>query len=149
MSVWRPPRTVRPIAIGIVRRREELLVMAVRDEHDAIKGWRPVAGTIEFGERAAETLKREFIEELGLTVVEPTLLTVLENLYTHNGAAGHEIVFVFETRLVDAAQYARETFFFEDGGDRHEARWVALSDFLGREAALFPGGLLEKLQKSN
>jgi hypothetical protein len=40
MSIWRPPPIIRPITIGIVRRREELLLMAVRDENDAIKEWR-------------------------------------------------------------------------------------------------------------
>jgi ADP-ribose pyrophosphatase YjhB (NUDIX family) len=149
MSIWSPPCIVRPIAIGIVRRREELLLMAVRDENDAIKGWRPVGGTIEFGERAADALKREFGEELGVNIVDPTLLAVMENLYTHNDAVGHEIVFVFETSLMDAIQYTRETFSFEDGGERNEVRWITLSHFLHEEGVLFPIGLLDRLMKSS
>jgi ADP-ribose pyrophosphatase YjhB (NUDIX family) len=97
ITTWRPPPLVRPISIGIVRRGNALLLMAVRADDESIKGWRPLGGTIEFGERASNALKRELAEELGLAVTEPRLLTVLENLYTHHGATGHEIVFVFET----------------------------------------------------
>jgi ADP-ribose pyrophosphatase YjhB (NUDIX family) len=64
MSVWRPPSIVRPIAIGIVRRGDELLLMVVRSDDGAIKGYRPLGGSIEFGERAAEALKREFSASL-------------------------------------------------------------------------------------
>ena len=147
MSKRRPPSIIRPIAIGLVLRGEDLLLMEVRDGDDAIQGWRPVGGTIEFGERAADALKREFLEELGLVIDDPTLLSVMENLYTYNSAVGHEIVFVFETRLVDASQYNRETFSFDDGGNRNEATWVALSRFVRREEVLFPVGLVDLLMQ--
>lgn len=119
--------------------------MAVRNDNGAIEGWRPLGGSIEFGERAADALRREFVEEVGISIAEPTLLTVMENLYSHNGAAGHEIVFVFEAKLADDAHYIREGFSFEDGGVRNEVRWVALANFVRGEAELFPAGLLERL----
>ena len=142
MSVWRPPSIVRPIAIGIVRRGDELLLMVVRSDDGAIKGYRPLGGSIEFGERAADALKREFIEELGLAIAEPALLTVLENLYSHHGAAGHEIVFVFEAAFADDDAYRRESFSYEDGGVRNDVHWVALARFRAGDAELFPTGLL-------
>jgi ADP-ribose pyrophosphatase YjhB (NUDIX family) len=145
MSVWRPPSVVRPIAIGLVRRGDKLLLMVVRGDDGAIKGYRPLGGSIEFGERAADALKREFAEELGLAVTEPVLLTVLENLYTHHGAAGHEIVFVFETALADESAYRRDGFSYEDGGVRNDVAWVALARFRAGEAELFPTGLLDHL----
>jgi 8-oxo-dGTP pyrophosphatase MutT (NUDIX family) len=145
MSTWRPPSVVRPIAIGIVRRGDELLLMAVRTDDGTIKGWRPLGGSIEFGERAADALKREFVEELGLSLAEPTLLTVLENHYSHHGARGHEIVFVFETALTDESAYRSEHFSFEDGGIRNDVQWVALAQFQAGEAELYPIGLLDRL----
>jgi ADP-ribose pyrophosphatase YjhB (NUDIX family) len=144
MAVWRPPSVVRPIAVGVIRRHEELLLMAVRNDNGAIKGWRPLGGSIEFGERAVDALRREFAEEVGLAIAEPTLLTVLENLYSHHGATGHEIVFVFEARLADDIHYSRAAFSFDDGGVR-KVRWVALAHFLRGVAELFPAGLLERL----
>ena len=145
MSTWRPPSVVRPIAIGIIRRGDDLLLMVVRNDDGAIKGYRPLGGSIEFGERAADALKREFIEELGLSLAEPTLLTVLENLYMHHGTTGHEIVFVFETSLMDASAYDKERFSYEDGV-RNDVEWVALARFRAEEVALFPAGLLEQLR---
>lgn len=119
--------------------------MAVRNDNGAIKGWRPLGGSIEFGERAADALRREFAEEVGLLITEPTLLTVIENLYSHHGAAGHEIVFVFEAKLADDTYYGREAYSFDDGGVRNEVRWVGLANFMRGEAELFPAGLLERL----
>jgi 8-oxo-dGTP pyrophosphatase MutT (NUDIX family) len=145
MSTWRPPSIVRPIAVGLIRRGDDLLLMAVRSDDGAIKGYRPLGGSIEFGERAADALKREFVEELGLSLAEPTLLTVLENLYTHHGTTGHEIVFVFEAALTDETAYRTERFSFEDGGVRNDVEWVALARFRAGEAALFPVGLLDRL----
>jgi 8-oxo-dGTP pyrophosphatase MutT (NUDIX family) len=106
-STWRPPQIVRPIAIGIIWRDNELLAIAVRDDDGALIGWRPPGGTIEFGERAADALKRELIEELNEPITDPALLSVIENLYTHGGTAGHEVVFVFKAAFVDKAAYAR------------------------------------------
>jgi ADP-ribose pyrophosphatase YjhB (NUDIX family) len=142
MTTWRPPPIVRPIAVGIVRRRDALLLMAVRDDAGAIKGWRPLGGSIEFGERAADALKREFAEEIGEAVSEPKLLSVIENLYTHHDAAGHEIVFVFETSLIDERAYAKDAFSFHDGGVHNDVRWVALTRFRSGEEQLFPDRLL-------
>jgi hypothetical protein len=70
---------------------------------------------------------------------------VLENLYSHHGAAGHEIVFVFEASLADATAYRSERFSYEDGGVRNDVEWVALARFRAGEAELFPTGLLEHL----
>jgi ADP-ribose pyrophosphatase YjhB (NUDIX family) len=142
---WRPHATVRPIAIGIVRRGDEILVMAVRDDAGSVIGWRPLGGAIEFGERAADALKREFIEELGSAVEVEHPVAVLENLYSHHGAPGHEIVFVFDAAFADAGLYARDRFTFEDGGMANEAEWVPLERFDMHGETLFPVGLIEHI----
>jgi 8-oxo-dGTP pyrophosphatase MutT (NUDIX family) len=136
---------VRPIAVGIVRRRNELLVMAVRNDDGGIKGWRPIGGTIEFGERAAEALRREFVEELGEPIGEPKLLSVIENLYSHYGAVGHEIIFVFETAFANEEAYRRGAFVFTDGGMSVDVSWVGIEHFQTGRAQLFPTGLLQCL----
>jgi len=144
-TAWRPPPIVRPIAVGVVRRGDELLLMAVRTDDGAIAGWRPLGGTIEFGERAADALKREFVEELGAAIAEPRLLSVIENLYIHNGTAGHEIMFVFTAQPIDHKFLQTESFAFDDGGMRNEVRWVPMARFRTGEERLFPPGLLEQI----
>lgn len=144
-TVWRPAQHIRPIAIGIVRRGKELLVVEVRDDAGTTKGWRPLGGTIEFGETAVDALKREFMEELGVAITQPALVTVTENLYQHHNVRGHEIVFLFETTFADAAIYRRETFQFQDGGIENRAQWVDIGRFRDGRAELFPVGLARKI----
>ena len=76
-TVWRPCPSIRAISIGVVRRGEEVLVVAVRDDAGAIKGWRPLGGAIEFGERANEALNREIEEEVGILPRELTVRSFL------------------------------------------------------------------------
>src|SRR5438477_13034201 len=125
-TVWRPKPFIRPVAIGVIRRGAELLVVAVADDAGTITGWRPLGGTIELGERAAEALQREFIEELAEPITAPKLITVLESLYAHHGTQGHEIVFIFETAFAKADAYRRDNFQFRDPGRGNAAEWVGL-----------------------
>jgi ADP-ribose pyrophosphatase YjhB (NUDIX family) len=133
------------VSVGLLRRGGELLLMAVRDDSGALKGWRPLGGTIEFGERAATALARELREEIGETISEPRLLTVLENLYDHHGSPGHEIVFVFEAAFVDDQAYQRPSFAFVDQGVRNDVEWVDLARLKSGREKLFPDGLLQAL----
>jgi ADP-ribose pyrophosphatase YjhB (NUDIX family) len=142
---WRPRQGIRPITIGIIRRGTEVLVFAVLDDAGGIKGWRPLGGGIEPGERAAEALRREIMEELGLAIAEPRLLAVIENIFEHHGVLGHEIVFVLETSFMDAQAYQREAFAFSDGGLACRARWMDVARFRDGVERLFPVELVGKL----
>jgi ADP-ribose pyrophosphatase YjhB (NUDIX family) len=145
-SIWRPPRHIRPVAIGIVRRGAELLVVAVSADDGSVKGWRPPGGGIEPGERASTALRRELKEELGLQVSEPRLLAVIESIYEHHGTPGHEIVFAFEIEFIDTAAYAQEVFEFQDGGGIPcQAMWIDIGRFRIGEQQLFPDDLIDKL----
>jgi ADP-ribose pyrophosphatase YjhB (NUDIX family) len=66
---------------------------------------RPLGGHVEFGERAADTLRREFREEIGQDLTNVRLLGVLENLFQWDGETQHEIVFVYSADLADPAAY--------------------------------------------
>jgi ADP-ribose pyrophosphatase YjhB (NUDIX family) len=144
-STWRPPQRVRALAIGVIRHGARLLVMEVIDDNGNTVGWRPLGGSIEFGELAADAVQREFLEELGLTISTPHLLVVLEDIYDHHGAMGHDIAFVFEAAFTDAAAYAREIFEYQDGGVANRARWIEMRSFRSNQEKLFPTGLIEHL----
>jgi ADP-ribose pyrophosphatase YjhB (NUDIX family) len=144
-GAWRPPPIIRPIAIGVVLRHGKILVMAIRDADGRIKGWRPPGGAIELGERAAEALRREFLEELGAPITEPEPLAVLENIYTHNGAPGHEIVFVLRAHFIDPGACRDETFVVKDAGADVELAWIDCARFKSGSEQLFPAGLLQRL----
>ncbi len=141
MTTWRPPQEIRVKVIGLAWRGDALLAVEVLDDGGRIKGVRPPGGSVAFGETREQALEREFAEELGCGISITGPWTVFENLYRHEGALGHEIVFAADIRLHDAALYGRDVIrFSEDDGAVCTARWhrpAALPDGV----ALFPDGL--------
>jgi ADP-ribose pyrophosphatase YjhB (NUDIX family) len=134
---------IRPLALGIIRRGEELLVFR---GHDDVKGetfHRPLGGGIEFGEHADEALRREFQEELAAEVTDIALLGVVENIFTTDGRDGHEIVFLFSARFTDESLYRQEEIKILD--EDNVARWVPVENFTEGRAILYPAGLVELL----
>ena len=138
--------TIRTVALAVCQHRGRVLVERgydrVRDEHFL----RAIGGGVEFGERAVDALAREWREELGLELEAPALLGVIENVFTSNGRAGHEVVFVFSARLADASVYARdELVATEPDGTRHVAVWVPLDELRHGPTPFKPAGLLDLL----
>lgn len=152
-SRWRPHQQVRVIAIGIARRRvagqdDEILVMWVPDDSGAVKGARPPGGGVEFGELAADAVAREFREEFGTAIEVVGMPAVLENLFTHEEAAGHEVVFAYPVRLKSEHLYARNEIRVDDGcGEVALCSWHPVRAFVDGEVALYPEGIIEVLRQ--
>jgi len=140
---------VRAIAIGVIRDRDRVFVA---EGHDLVTGetfYRPLGGSIEFGETGAETVQREFTEESELTVTRPTYLGALENLFTNDGRPGHEIVLVYETAFEDDGSLGIEAVACrEENGMPFTARWMPLATFRSGDAPLYPDGLLEMIERT-
>ena len=66
---------------------------------------RPLGGHVEFGEYALDTVRREFLEEIGQALTEVRLAGVLENIFQWGGATQHEIVFIFTAAFAEEAAY--------------------------------------------
>lgn len=80
---------------------------------------RPLGGHVELGEYAAQTLRREFIEEIGQEITQLRLAGVLENIFAWDGGTEHEIVFIFTAAFADQAAYEiAEQFILDDAGTR-------------------------------
>ena len=143
MTVWRPASAIRVKAIGLAWHEGRLLAAEVLDDRGRVKGVRPLGGSVEFGERWQDALEREFAEELGLAVTIEREAGALENIYTHEGAVGHEVIFVADVRLPAGTVQGRDEIRFnEHDGVPCVARWfdVSLLDQTG-EPALYPEGL--------
>ncbi len=143
--IWRPPQHIRPISLALVQRQKEILVMTVRDGGGNVKGYRPPGGGIEFGETAAEAVKREFLEEFDLSIRNIKRIIILENIYHHEGATGHEIVFVHTAEYSNSIPILKNDYSFVDGGVLNESGWVSIQDFKSGRLTLFPDGLAEHL----
>ncbi len=144
-TTWRPVQRLRATAIGILRRDDRILVTAVTQDDGRITGWRPPGGGIEFGETADQALVRELREELAAEARVLRRLGVIENLFSHHGTPGHEIVFAFEAELTSPGITGPERFVVEDSGYRDQAAWMPLADFRTGRARLWPEGLLALL----
>jgi 8-oxo-dGTP pyrophosphatase MutT (NUDIX family) len=139
---------VRPLALCVFRHGDQIFVAEGSDRHRQQTFYRPIGGKIEFGERAAATVKREVMEETGLQVRDLRYLGTLENLFTYEGQSGHEIVMIFDGAFVDPACY-QDTFQVcgtDDGKILFVAMWKSLAFFRSGSAPLYPDGLLALLE---
>lgn len=142
------PGIIRPIAICVFHHNDRILAA---EGYDPLKGqafYRPLGGAIEFGEHSAATIERELTEELGAAVVDLRFLGAVENVFTYNGQAGHEIVMVYDGAFADRSLYEQPSIDgVEDDGLRFRAVWVNLSDCRDPAAPpVYPTGLLELLK---
>lgn len=140
---------IRPIAICIFRHNDHILVA---EGYDPVKNeyfYRPLGGGIEFGETSRDTIRREMMEEIHVEVERQSLkyLGTVENIFHFNGAVGHEIVFIYDGVLKDAALYEQALIRGKEAnGDDICAVWKSLDDFGEGKLILYPTGLVELLR---
>lgn len=138
--------SVRVIAICLFTHEGRILVSEAFDSVKQSPYYRPLGGGVEYGERAADALRREIVEELEMEIDEPTPVGVIENIFTYEGAPGHEIVFVFDARFIDASVYDRTTLIArESDGNPSTCRWLGL-DFFNDHHRLVPEELRDLLR---
>ncbi len=134
---------IRPLAIGIFRRGDAILVFEGYDPSTDEVFYRPLGGAIEFSERGYETVAREVREEIGAEARDLRYLGLCENIFDYDGKPGHEIVLVYEGVLADPALYRQDQFVgHEDDGQAFKALWKSLDDFRRGESLLYPDDLL-------
>lgn len=136
---------IRPLALGIVWRGDELLVFEGYDHDKDAAFYRPLGGGIEFGEHSQQALRREFREELGVELVGVRYLATTENIFTCDGQRGHEIILLYEATLADPSFYERETLEVHEENETLPACWIPLNKFQADGLLLYPDGLLELL----
>src|SRR5512133_3826395 len=117
---------IRPLGICVFRNNHRILV---NQGYDPVKDqyfYRPLGGRIEFGEPGAETVCRELKEELNVEVEQDSLeyLGALENIFTFNGAPGHEIVLIYDGSLKESTLYDQDALAGkEKSGEEIRAVW--------------------------
>ena len=148
MAIWRPSQQIRVKVIGLAWRKDQLLAAEVEDDSGRIKGVRPLGGAIEFGESREEALQREFREELetDIRIVGPWHL--LENIYEHHGATGHEYIFAADIKLAEASLYERDEIHYSELDETAAtARWFGRDRLREAGIDLYPTGLERLLSR--
>jgi 8-oxo-dGTP pyrophosphatase MutT (NUDIX family) len=137
-----PLDRIRNIAVGLVVRGGRALVeiYPATDRHPVFA--RAIGGGIEFGESADAAVRREFEEELGITLTDAVPLAVTENIFTIAGRPGHEIVHVYAVespQLDDIAIDGERPVL-----DNHTAvRWVDLDALQADDPPFYPAGMAQ------
>ncbi len=139
--------SIRPIAICVCSHDSRILVAEGYDHKKRQSFFRPLGGTIEFGERGEETVCREFKEEIGADLIQVHYLGLLENIFTYEGQAGHEIVLVYDGQLVDPALYDQEVLQGDEFGKKFKAVWKRLDEFGPENPPIYPEGIIDMIRK--
>ncbi|MFM9276534.1 NUDIX hydrolase [Paenibacillus jiagnxiensis] len=135
----------RASSLCIIRRGASILLEEFPEE-DGVITFRPVGGTIEYGEDSKSAVKREVKEEINVDIIEPKLIGIIENIYPYDGQIGHEYDFIYEAYFGCADDYQKDVFTGVEGERRFHAVWKNLSDFVGNSRyRLVPDGLYEML----
>ncbi|NOZ62417.1 MAG: NUDIX domain-containing protein [Calditrichaeota bacterium] len=144
------PDYIRPVALGIFKKNDEILVFRGHDFHSNEDFYRPLGGGIEFGETGSKALKREIMEEMGAEIGNVEYLATLENIFSLNNQTGHEIVLVYRADFSEAEIYQRKKFqITEDDLEPYDACWKNLKEFETDEAILYPEGILEIIMRAD
>ncbi|WP_075215335.1 NUDIX hydrolase [Mongoliimonas terrestris] len=142
MTPWTPPQSLRVKVLGLARRGNRYLVADVLRNDGTPKGVRPLGGSVEFGETRETALLREFTEELGAITTLQGGWAVIENIFDHEGAIGHEIVFVACVDLVGLPPPGPDGAIpFLEGDVPGRARWMSLAEVAGAGLEFYPTGL--------
>jgi len=136
-------RDIRPVAVGVPRRGDEVLLSRLRDETAAETFYRPIGGAVEFGELSDEALVREFREELSVELEAYDHVDTLESTFVFQGNEGHEIWFLYEVTFAEDWPYERDEFEGREPelDETYRAEWVPLDSL--SEVTVYPENLSE------
>lgn len=133
---------VRVIAVGVLVRDGWVLAEEYAGHGGSGPFLRAPGGGVSFGERAGDAVRREFAEELGVTLDSARLLGVTENIFDVHGKRGHEIVYAYDIRCTALEGLPH--------GDRLAVRdadttvgWYEIAGLGGTGLPFYPDGVLE------
>jgi 8-oxo-dGTP pyrophosphatase MutT (NUDIX family) len=139
-----PQARIKVKSLAWIEDGDSLFVVSMFDQVKNHFYCRPVGGGVEFGEPARAAVEREVREELDTEITITGDPLILENIFTYEGGAGHEIVYLFPCQFVDKSFYERKAYpLTEIDGSQWQAMWVKRSDCLDGTVRLVPETLLE------
>jgi ADP-ribose pyrophosphatase YjhB (NUDIX family) len=142
---------IRPQALALIRRGDRILVEQGRDEVEDETFFRLLGGTIEFGEKGADTVRRELLEELQAEIEVGDLVATIENVFTYEGVPAHEIALVYESSFRDERFYELDAWDSAETAPSgtllvHKIAWKATDSFGSGGESLYPEELLPLLR---
>jgi ADP-ribose pyrophosphatase YjhB (NUDIX family) len=140
---------INAVALGVVLKDGHVLLQRLSPRLIESRPYRPIGGFIEFGERAADAVVREYREELGRRVEVVRLLTPYEHLAEFTARAIHEVSLTFELRFApgDEPDDLSPLPLYEQDArpdEQHdEVAWVPLEAIERGEVEVYPRPLFD------
>lgn len=135
-------KNIRAKSVCVFRHQHKVLLTECFDPAKNQHYLMPIGGGVDFGEKSADAAIREVREEINAEICQLRLLGVIENLFTFNAQAGHEIVFVYEAEFEDQAFYLEpELTVTESDGQVLKARWFDYSHIHSEDINVYPNGI--------
>lgn len=133
----------RPLVICLFSNNGRILAAKGKDTVKQNEFYRPLGGMIEFAEYSTDALKREILEETGCEITNLKYLGTVENIFTYEGKAGHEIVLVYDAEFVDKKLYEKTEITVTEGDVWCNAYWLDISDCKAGKVTVYPEGILD------
>ena len=138
-------KNIRINALCVIKNDNKILVSK---GEDVVKGeafLRLLGGSVEFGEKSLEALRRELQEELGATLKNEKLLSIIENIFEFNGDLMHEVTFLYSAEIVEGYFFESDKFKILDSEKEKFAEWVSLDDIKEKGIKVYPERALDLL----
>ncbi|MFN8369565.1 MAG: tetratricopeptide repeat protein [Bacteriovoracaceae bacterium] len=140
---------IRTIALAILKNdKNQFLFYKSYDKVTNEFFYRALGGGVEFFETGELAVVREIEEEIGKKIIVESLAATLENIFTHDGKKGHEIVLLYKTKFNDLENYNKSEFVINENGKINKAIWKSLDEIRSERAKLYPVGV-EKVLLAN
>lgn len=124
-------------AMCLIEHEGKLLLCKGYDKVKKETFFRVIGGTVNFGEKCEEAVRREIREELNYEIENLRFITVIENIFTYEREEGHEIVFLYKGDLSNKEIYKKKIIHIPDAED-FPVEWVPISDILEEKVKLYP-----------
>ena len=143
-----PLQSIRPIALALINNSQnQYLYHQGKDSFTNEVFYRPLGGGIDFGETASACLMREMVEELNEEITLNNYLITLENIFTYDNKAAHEIALVYKAEFNNRSVYEKHSLaIHEHNGRTAKAVWRSLDEIKKEGAHLYPIGLEELIK---
>jgi 8-oxo-dGTP pyrophosphatase MutT (NUDIX family) len=104
----------------------------------------PFGGGVEFNESSREAVIREVKEELNIEIAQAELMGVVENRFSFEGKPGHDVVFLYHTKLpqdFDPICITPEIF----NGKALTPVWLTEQEIVESTSPFYPDGIIEMI----